>query len=81
MENGYCIECFAEEILNAHTYTKRCIKSNKNLNNGKCYEGVSCKELFKKFNILQLSRKFLLSLLPFIVNNIETFQTQFHYSQ
>lgn len=60
---------------------KKCIKSNENLNNGECYDGVSCKELFKKFDILQISRKCLLSLLPFIVNNKETFQTQFYYSQ
>jgi hypothetical protein len=36
---------------------------------------VSCRELFKKFNILPLASKFLLSLLSFVVDNIEKFQT------
>jgi hypothetical protein len=36
---------------------------------------ASCRELFKKFNILPLSSKFLLSLLLFVVDNIETFKT------
>jgi hypothetical protein len=36
---------------------------------------ASCRELFKKFNILSLSSEFLLSLLSFVVDNIETFQT------
>jgi hypothetical protein len=37
---------------------------------------ASCRELFKKFNILPLASKFLLLLLSsFVVNNIETFQT------
>jgi hypothetical protein len=36
---------------------------------------VSCRELFKKFNILPLVSEFLLSLLPFIVDNMEKFQT------
>jgi hypothetical protein len=37
---------------------------------------VSCRELFKKFNILPLASEFLLSLLSFVVDNIEKFQTQ-----
>jgi hypothetical protein len=37
--------------------------------------GASCRELFKKFNILPLANKFLLSLLSFVVDNIETFKT------
>jgi hypothetical protein len=38
---------------------------------------ASRRELFKKFNILPLASKFLLSLLSFVVDNIETFkQTQ-----
>jgi hypothetical protein len=36
---------------------------------------VSCRELFKKFNTLPLASEFLLSLLLFIVDNMETFQT------
>jgi hypothetical protein len=36
---------------------------------------VSCRELFKKFNILPLANEFLLSLLSFIVGNMEKFQT------
>jgi hypothetical protein len=36
---------------------------------------ASCRELFKKFNILPLASEFLLSLLSFITDNIETFQT------
>jgi hypothetical protein len=32
-------------------------------------------ELFKKFNILPLSSEFFLSLSSFVVDNIETFQT------
>jgi hypothetical protein len=36
---------------------------------------ASCRELFKKFNILPLASKFLLPLLSFVVDNIETFQT------
>jgi hypothetical protein len=36
---------------------------------------ASCRELFKKFNILPLASKFLLSLLSFVMDNIETFQT------
>jgi hypothetical protein len=35
---------------------------------------ASCTELFKKFNILPLASEFLLSLL-FVVDNLETFQT------
>jgi hypothetical protein len=34
---------------------------------------VSCRELFKKFNILPLASTFLFSLLPFILNNMEKF--------
>jgi hypothetical protein len=36
---------------------------------------ASCRELFKKFNILLLASKFLLSLLSFVMDNIEKFQT------
>jgi hypothetical protein len=36
---------------------------------------ASCRELFKKFNILPLDSKLLLSLSSFVVDNIETFQT------
>jgi hypothetical protein len=36
---------------------------------------VSCRELFKKFNILPLVSEFLLSLLSFIVDNLEKFET------
>jgi hypothetical protein len=36
---------------------------------------ASCGELFKKFNILSLASESLLSLLSFVVDNIETFQT------
>jgi hypothetical protein len=36
---------------------------------------ASCTELFKKFYILPLASKFLLSLLSFVVDNLETFQT------
>jgi hypothetical protein len=36
---------------------------------------ASCGELFKKFNILPLASEFLLSLLSFVVGNLETFQT------
>jgi hypothetical protein len=36
---------------------------------------ASCRELFKKFNILPLACEFLLSLLSFVVDNLETFQT------
>jgi hypothetical protein len=36
---------------------------------------ASCRELFKKFNILPLASEFLLSLLSFLVDNIEKFQT------
>jgi hypothetical protein len=34
---------------------------------------ASCRELFKKFNILPLASEFLLSLLPFVVNCMEIF--------
>jgi hypothetical protein len=34
---------------------------------------ASCRELFKKFNILPLASEFLLSLLPFVVNSMEIF--------
>jgi hypothetical protein len=37
---------------------------------------VSCRELFRKFNILPLASEFLLSLLCFIVDNMEKFQTK-----
>jgi hypothetical protein len=36
---------------------------------------VSCREVFKKFNILPFASEFLLSLLSFIVDNMEKFQT------
>jgi hypothetical protein len=36
---------------------------------------ASCRELFKKCNILPLVKEFLLSLLSFVVDNIEKFQT------
>jgi hypothetical protein len=36
---------------------------------------ASCRKLFKKFNILPLASEFLLSLLSFVVDNFETFQT------
>jgi hypothetical protein len=36
---------------------------------------ASCRELFKKFNILPLASEFLLLLLSFVVDNIEKFQT------
>jgi hypothetical protein len=36
---------------------------------------ASCRKLFKKFNILPLASEFLLSLLSFVVDNIEKFQT------
>jgi hypothetical protein len=36
---------------------------------------ASCRELFKKFNILPLASEFLLSLLSFVVDNLEIFQT------
>jgi hypothetical protein len=36
---------------------------------------ASCRELFKKFNILPLVSKFLPSLSSFVVDNIEKFQT------
>jgi hypothetical protein len=35
---------------------------------------AACRELFKKFNILPLDSEFLLSLLLFIVDNMEKFQ-------
>jgi hypothetical protein len=36
---------------------------------------VSCRELCKKFNMVPLASEFLLSLLSFIVDNMEKFQT------
>jgi hypothetical protein len=36
---------------------------------------TSCRELFKKFNIFPLASEFLLSLLSFVVDNLETFYT------
>jgi hypothetical protein len=36
---------------------------------------VSCRELFKKFNIFPLASGFLPSLLSFVVDNLEKFQT------
>jgi hypothetical protein len=36
---------------------------------------VFCRELFKKFNILPFASEFLLSLLSFVVDNMEMFQT------
>jgi hypothetical protein len=36
---------------------------------------ASCRELLKKFSILPLASKFLLSLLSFVVDNTETFHT------
>jgi hypothetical protein len=38
---------------------------------------TSCRELFKKFNILPLVNKFLLSLLSFVADNRETFQYKY----
>jgi hypothetical protein len=35
----------------------------------------SCRQLFKKFNILPLASTFLLSLSSFVVDNMEKFQT------
>jgi hypothetical protein len=72
------LDCFAEDSLIAQTY--KCIQINKNLKNG-VEEAVFCRKLFYKFNILQFTSKFLLSLLPFIVHNMETFQTSLWYSQ
>jgi hypothetical protein len=40
---------------------------------------ASCRGLFKKFNILPLTCKFLLSLLSLIVDNMEKFQTNSQY--
>jgi hypothetical protein len=37
--------------------------------------GVSCRELFKKFNILTVMVEFLLTFLSFIVDNMEKIQT------
>jgi hypothetical protein len=37
-------------------------------------KSVSCRKLFKKFNILPLASEFLLSLLSFIVDNIKKSQ-------
>jgi hypothetical protein len=37
---------------------------------------ASCTELFKKFNILPLASKFLLSLLLFVMDSMEKFQIQ-----
>jgi hypothetical protein len=37
----------------------------------------SCREIFKKFNILPLASEFLLSLQSFIVDNMEKLQTNF----
>jgi hypothetical protein len=36
---------------------------------------ISCRELFKKCNILPLASEFILSLLSFVVDNIEKFKT------
>jgi hypothetical protein len=36
---------------------------------------VSCRELLKKFTMLPLASEFLLSLLSFVVDNMEKFQT------
>jgi hypothetical protein len=36
---------------------------------------TSCRELFKKINILPLASKFFLSVLSFVMDNIEKFQT------
>jgi hypothetical protein len=36
---------------------------------------ASCREFFKKFNILPLASKFLLSLLSFVVDNIQKCQS------
>jgi hypothetical protein len=35
---------------------------------------VSCRELFKKFNMLPLASAFLLSLLSFVADNMEKFK-------
>ena len=37
--------------------------------------GVSCRELFKKLNILPLYSQYILSLLFFVVKNIDEFIT------
>jgi hypothetical protein len=37
---------------------------------------ASCKELFKTFNILPLASEFLFSLLSFVADNLETYQTK-----
>jgi hypothetical protein len=39
------------------------------------YKIASCRELFKKFNILPLTSEFLFSLLSYVVDNVEKFQT------
>jgi hypothetical protein len=41
---------------------------------------ASCRELFKKFNILPLASEFLLSLLSFVVEN-RNISNKFIYSQ
>jgi hypothetical protein len=35
---------------------------------------ASCREVFRKFNILPLASEFLLSLMSFVVHNMEKFQ-------
>jgi len=37
---------------------------------------ASCRELFKKSNILLLASEYLLSLSSFVADNVEKFQTQ-----
>jgi hypothetical protein len=39
---------------------------------------ASCRKLFKKFSILPLASEFLFSLLSFVVDNREKFQTNSH---
>jgi hypothetical protein len=52
--------CIQEKIIRIMAGTKR---------------RASCRELFKKFNILPLASEFLVSLSSFVVENTETFQT------
>jgi hypothetical protein len=52
--------CIQKKIIRIMTGTKR---------------RASCRELFKKINILPLASEFLRSLSSFAVDNIETFQT------
>jgi hypothetical protein len=51
---------------------KRTIRIMMNVGNG-----VSCRELFKKLNILPLHSQYILSLLLFVVKNIKEFKSNF----